>query len=189
MNCESGRSKLFGLQYSIQYTVEGSEESGRGQPGRYLSSNLIQYSQSTVIRLKVYEEQWGIAQGSKRQAGGYGSHVRNLSQGYGTQMLYTTTVLYSSCTVKNTHGPRVGPEKKTETNNGGASDRQENGKRMPGTSIRSIEHNPPSNSSYDYDCAGGYAVIICCAGGGKIKYSNNCPFAGGALEMMWSSDN
>ena len=38
--------------------------------------NLIQNSQNTVAHLKVDEEQWRAAQGSKRQAGGYGPHVR-----------------------------------------------------------------------------------------------------------------
>ena len=44
-------------------------------------------SHNTSVHLKVDEEPWRIAQGSKRQASGYGPHVRNLSQGYGTQIL------------------------------------------------------------------------------------------------------
>ena len=41
--------------------------------------NLIQNSQNTSVHLNVAEEQWRIAGESKRQAGGYGPHARNLS--------------------------------------------------------------------------------------------------------------
>ena len=42
--------------------------------------DLIQKSQNTSVHLKVDEEQWRNAQGSKKQASGYGPHVRNLSR-------------------------------------------------------------------------------------------------------------
>ena len=43
--------------------------------------DIIQTERDTGTHLKVLldKEQWRVAPGSKRQAGGYGPHVRNLS--------------------------------------------------------------------------------------------------------------
>ena len=78
------RGKVFGLQYtaySIQYNKGLRRTEGGDQADIF---NLIQNSQNTSsssVHLKVLidEEQWRIAQGSKGQAGGCGTHVRNLS--------------------------------------------------------------------------------------------------------------
>ena len=75
------RGKLFGLQYSIvQYSIvqyKGLRRIGGDDQADIF--NLIQNTQNTSVHLKVDEEQWRITPGSKRQAGGYGPHVRNLS--------------------------------------------------------------------------------------------------------------
>ena len=55
--------------------------------------NIIQTVRDTGIHLKVDKEQWRIAQGSNRQASGYGPHV--------VCNVRATTPRYSSCTVKN----------------------------------------------------------------------------------------
>ena len=49
--------------------------------------NIIQKRQNTGVHLKLDEEQWRIARGSKRQAGWYGSLTRYLSGLRRTQML------------------------------------------------------------------------------------------------------
>ena len=62
------------------YLSKEFEEDRRGRPGRYLQLNPEQPKhRCSPDHLKVDEEQWRIAQERKRQACGYGPHVRNLS--------------------------------------------------------------------------------------------------------------
>ena len=59
-------------------SIRALEQEGREDHQR----RFLQYNpevQDTVIHLKVDEEQWRIARGSKRQAGGYGPHAHYLS--------------------------------------------------------------------------------------------------------------
>ena len=68
--------------------------------------NIIQKVRDTGIRLKVDEEQWKIAQESKRQASGYDPRVCDV---------WATAPRYSSCSKKNTvHAFRPENQKRRE---------------------------------------------------------------------------
>ena len=80
--CDSRMSKLLVVVVNTPYIWYGL----RIQTGTERTPSCIvdifdttQTVPNTGIQLKVDEEQRGIAQGSKRQAGGYGPHVCNLS--------------------------------------------------------------------------------------------------------------
>ena len=45
----------------------------------YVLNRIQKYKTPVFTCLKVDQEQWRIAQGSKGQAGGYGPHAHNLS--------------------------------------------------------------------------------------------------------------
>ena len=65
------RGKVFGLQYKGLRRIGGGDQAD--------TFNLIQKSQNINVYLKVHEEQWMIARGSNRQAGGYDILTADLS--------------------------------------------------------------------------------------------------------------
>ena len=102
------------MGYSVQCLgFKGLSRIGGGDQADIF--NLIQNSQNTVVHLllKVDEERWRVAQGSKRQVIGYDPHVRNLSGlRHNTPRYYAILLMHSKKNMIHALGVRPETQKK-----------------------------------------------------------------------------